>query len=61
MSKDKPTLTNTEQAYLMTSAFVIPPVATWLSLGAPIDNASLALLAAGIVSGAIAFIKEILG
>ncbi len=54
-------LTNSQQAVLMMLAFILGPVAVWFGLGAPTDHQALALLGAGMISGVLAFIKEILG
>jgi hypothetical protein len=54
-------LSNTQQAVLMFVGFALAPIGAWLALGAPLDHASIALMLSGLVGGAIAFTKEILG
>ena len=55
------TLSDSEQAILMFFVFVLPPVITWTALGYPTDRASLGILGSAILSGILAFIKELLG
>lgn len=54
-------LTDSQQAVLMLLVFILPVLITWTANGAPTDKASLALVVSGILSGILAFIKEILG
>jgi hypothetical protein len=54
-------LSNTQQAILMFAGFALAPIGAWLGLGAPLDHASIALMLSGLVGGAIAFAKEMLG
>ena len=53
-------LTDKQQAYLMLLAFVLPAFIVWLTNGKPIsDETSLRFLAAAVLSGILAFIKEL--
>lgn len=54
-------LTDTQQAFFMLLVFVLPSMTVWFGLGMPTDRTALGLLGAGIVSGILAFIKELLG
>lgn len=54
-------LSNNQQAILMFLAFFLPPLGTWFALGYPTDHAAVGILAASVVSGLIAYIKEISG
>lgn len=54
-------LSNQQQAFLMVLVFVLPPIITWSALGFPTGRAELGILASAILSGVLAFVKEILG
>jgi len=54
-------LSDRDQAILMLLVFVLPPIITWASLGMPTDRVALGILISAILSGVLAFIKEILG
>jgi len=54
-------LTDVQQAWLMLIVFVLPSLITWAALGYPTDRASLGILGSAILSGILAFIKELLG
>ena len=54
-------LSNTQQALLMLFTFMLPPVIAWLGLGMPMDKTALGILGSSILSGVLAFIKELLG
>ena len=54
-------LTDKQQALLMFSAFVLPPLATWMGLGYPTGRVELGLLGSSLLGGVIAAIKELLG
>lgn len=54
-------LSDYQQAWLMLVVFILPVLITWLANGAPTDRASITLLASGILSGILAYVKEILG
>jgi len=54
-------LTDTQQAELTLVAFVLVPIAAWLSLGAPTTHTALAALGASIIIGVLLFFKEYLG
>jgi len=45
----------------MLLVFILPPLATWMAMGYPTDRVTLGILGSAIVSGIIAFIKELLG
>jgi len=45
----------------MLLVFILPVLITWTANGAPTDRASVTLVASGILSGILAYIKEILG
>ena len=54
-------LTDKQQAYFMLLIFILPPFIVWLAEGFPVERATIGILLAGILSGIIAFIKELLG
>lgn len=54
-------LTDKQQAFIMLLVFILPALITWCALGMPTDKASLGLLFASILSGVLAFCKELLG
>ena len=54
-------LTDIQQAVLMLLVFVLPSLIAWTALGYPSDRASLGILGSSILSGILAFIKELLG
>lgn len=54
-------LTDTQQATLMLLVFVFPALIVWTALGMPTDIKSLGLLFSAVLSGAMAFFKELLG
>jgi len=54
-------LTDTQQAIVMLLVFLLPPVITWTALGYPTDRVSLGILGSAILSGILAFLKELLG
>ena len=54
-------LSNRQQALLMLFVFLLPPVITWLAMGFPTDRVTLGILGAAVLSGILAFIKELLG
>lgn len=54
-------LSDGQQAFLMLLVFILPPLATWMALGFPTDRISLGILGSAIVSGILAFVKELLG
>ena len=54
-------LSDSQQAILMFLVFVLPSLITWTALGFPTDRASLGILSSAILSGTLAFIKELLG
>lgn len=54
-------LTDTQQATLMLLVFVFPAIITWAAMGVPTDRAALGLLFSAVLSGALAFVKELLG
>ncbi len=54
-------LSDRQQAIFMLLTFILPVLITWTANGAPTDKTSLTLVASGILSGILAFIKEILG
>jgi len=54
-------LSDNQQAWLMLLVFILPVLITWTASGTPTDRTSISLLASGILSGILAFIKEILG
>jgi len=54
-------LSDREQAYLMLLVFILPPLITWAGLGMPTDRQSLGILLSAMLSGILAFIKELLG
>jgi len=54
-------LTDTQQATLMLLVFVFPAFIVWTALGMPTDKAALGLLLSSVLSGALVFIKELLG
>ena len=54
-------LSDSQQAIMMFVVFVLPPLITWSALAYPTDRASLGILGSAILSGILAFIKEILG
>jgi len=54
-------LSDREQAFLMLLVFMLPPLITWAGLGMPTDKGSLGILMSAILSGVLAFIKELLG
>lgn len=54
-------LSNQQQAFLMVLVFVLPPIITWCALGFPTGRAELGILMSAILSGILAFVKEILG
>jgi hypothetical protein len=45
----------------MLAVFVIPALVAWTSNGAPTNHADLSVLVAAILSGIMAFLKEVLG
>lgn len=54
-------LTDQQQALLMLFVFTLPPVITWTAMGFPVGRAELGILASSILSGVLAFVKELLG
>lgn len=54
-------LTDFQQGILMLLAFVLPSFTAWLGTGAPTDHTALAMLAAAVLAGVLAFVKEQLG
>jgi hypothetical protein len=54
-------LTNRQQALLMLLVFILPSLITWSALGFPTGRAELGILASAILSGILAFVKELLG
>lgn len=54
-------LTNQQQAWIMLAAFLLPPLITWTALGFPTGRSELGILIAAMLSGILAFIKEISG
>ena len=45
----------------MLLVFILPPISIWAGLGMPTDKAAIGILLSAMISGIIAFIKEILG
>jgi len=54
-------LTDTQQAIIMFVVFILPPLITWTALAYPTDRVSLGILGSAILSGILAFLKELLG
>lgn len=54
-------LNNSQQAFLMLLVFILPSLSVWAGLGMPTDKAAIGILLSAMISGIIAFIKEILG
>jgi hypothetical protein len=54
-------LSDRQQAWLMLLVFILPVLITWSANGMPTDKASVSLVVSGILSGILAYIKEILG
>lgn len=54
-------LSNREQAFLMLFVFILPPIITWCGLGMPSDRSSIGILLSAMLSGVLAFTKELLG
>jgi len=54
-------LSDTQQALLMLLVFILPALITWTANGMPTDRASIALVLSNVLSGILAFVKEMLG
>jgi len=54
-------LSDREQALLLMLTFILPPLITWAALGMPTDKVSLGILLSAVLSGILAFVKELLG
>lgn len=54
-------LTDLQQAILMLFVFILPSLIAWCALGMPTDRVAVGLLLANILSGILAFCKEMLG
>lgn len=54
-------LSNTQQAIVMLLVFLLPSLITWSALGYPTNRESLGILGSALLSGILAFLKEILG
>ena len=54
-------LSDRDQAFLMLFVFVLPALIAWAGLGMPTDRQALGILLAAVLSGVLAFVKEILG
>jgi len=54
-------LTDIQQAIVMLLVFLLPPLITWTALGYPTDRVSLGILGSALLSGILAFLKEVLG
>ena len=54
-------LTDRQQALVMFLVFVIPAFIVWFGLEMPTDRAAIGLLAANILSGILAGLKELAG
>jgi uncharacterized membrane protein YqaE (UPF0057 family) len=54
-------LNDNQQAFLMLLVFILPALGVWFASGMPSDKVALGLLASAVLSGILAFIKELLG
>ena len=60
-STEKMELTDKQQAYLMLGIFILPALGTWMALGFPTGKTELGILGSSLISGIMAFIKELAG
>jgi len=54
-------LNDQQQALLMLLVFVLPPLMVWAALGFPSSRTEVGILVSALISGVIAFVKELLG
>jgi len=54
-------LTDQQQALFMLFIFILPVFAVWAGSGFPLERVELGFLTASVISGVLAFIKELLG
>jgi hypothetical protein len=61
MMSEQIKLTDRMQALLMLLVFVLPAFITWAAMGMLTAKVSVGLLVSAVLSGVLAFVKELLG